>query len=737
MLAETVDVTTRRQTFFRYVFGDNVEGFIGLSKLNPVSQEWREAYFAWPSEEDKLYAWITEAAPGHNIYYCPQVLSAPKRNAESVETCTCAWADLDTCSPKNLLIAPTITIETSPGRYQALWVFTDPIDPADAEDISRRIAYYHADDGCDRSGWDLSQVLRIPLSTNFKYGSHEHPTVKVIATNNAPLTKEAFSIYPLAKGYQYAEIPMPTDEVLEALDAPSILERYRMRLLPAVTKLFQTEPKGSWSEPLWNLQLLLFEGGLTREEVFVVADASACNKYRRRKQAPIFLWKEVCRAFQTFEERHKLVTSSTKYDIPLLTDEEREWAEAHPTIVEEYIEWAKSVGDAAWQYHQAGGFVILSSLLAGNVRLPASFGTVVPNLWFMILADTTVTRKTTAMDLAMDLITEVDPDAVLATDGTIEGLFTSLAMRPGRPSIFLRDEFSGLLDAMNRKDYYAGMAETLTKLYDGKYLKRILKKETVEIKQPCLIFFAGGIKERTLNLLTYEDVASGFLPRFVFITAEADLTKLRPLGPPTTTSLAGRDRLARKFQRLSDHYKQLQQINVNGKLISAPRVWDVKLTDAAWLRFNELNDKMLEAAYHAFHRDLITASFTRLAISGLKAAILIAATRRLTDEVVVDVPDLITAFRYVEVWRDYALDVLNNIGRTTQERTLEQVRKAIYSRPSILRSELMQNHHLNARDTDLILTTLDQRGLITRAKSGRSERLYPIGPAPSHPVVSR
>ena len=95
----------------------------------------------------------------------------------------------------------------------------------------------------------------------------------------------------------------------------------------------------------------------------------------------------------------------------------------------------------------------------------------------MILAETTLTRKTTAMDIPMDLLAEVDESAIMATDGSLEGLFTNLSMRPKKPSVFLRDEFSGLIDAMTKKDYMAGMPEMLTKLYDGKFQRRLLRKE--------------------------------------------------------------------------------------------------------------------------------------------------------------------------------------------------------------------------------------------------------------------
>src|SRR6185503_18286841 len=174
------------------------------------------------------------------------------------------------------------------------------------------------------------------------------------------------------------------------------------------------------------------------------------------------------------------------------------------SFVERYIEWAKSLGDAAPQYHQAGAFTALSALLAGSVQLPTSFGVMKPNLWFMILADTTLTRKSTAMDIAMDLVMEIDDDVIMATDGSIEGLLTSLSTRPGKPSVFLRDEFSGLLEMITKRDYYAGIPELLTKMYDGKMQKRILRKESIEVRDPVLLVFAGGIKDKITGLLSFE-----------------------------------------------------------------------------------------------------------------------------------------------------------------------------------------------------------------------------------------
>ena len=83
----------------------------------------------------------------------------------------------------------------------------------------------------------------------------------------------------------------------------------------------------------------------------------------------------------------------------------------------------------------------------------------VPNLWGLILGDSTLSRKTTAMRMIMDIIAALDSDMILATDGSAEGLLSGLATRPNKTSIFYKDEISGFFDSMNKKDYLAGMSE--------------------------------------------------------------------------------------------------------------------------------------------------------------------------------------------------------------------------------------------------------------------------------------
>jgi hypothetical protein len=344
-----------------------------------------------------------------------------------------------------------------------------------------------------------------------------------------------------------------------------------------------------------------------------------------------------------------------------------------------------------------------------------------PNLWFMLLADTTLTRKSTAMDIAMELLEEVDPDVLLAPDGSLEGLMQSLEIRPGKPSMFLKDEFSGLIEAMSKKDYMAGMAEALTKLYDGKTMKRVLKRETVTVREPCLLIFGGGIKTRVQSLLTLEHVASGFVPRFIFITAESDVSKLQPLGPPTTQNLDERETLIEELHDLRDRYVQSTEITVKGRLVGVSNErWMARLTEEAWRRYNQLEATLLYAGVNSDQPDIMTPVYDRLAKSMLKAAVLIAACKPQKDEVRVEVEDLLLAIKYGEAWRNYAMEIVNGIGRSANEILLQRIYKSIQKHPGIARSKLMQWYHLEARSADIMFSTMEQRGLILATRMGRT-----------------
>jgi RepB DNA-primase from phage plasmid len=711
----------RRETFFKVVF-DNVkttESYICIARRIARKGAFEERFFLWPSELDYASHYVTESVMTHDVWFCPMTFDKPERKKECVDFCSAVWSDLDTCPPDKLLVPPSVLLESSAGRYQALWILPEPIAAVDAETASKRVAYFHASDGADKSGWDLTQLLRVPETLNFKYNP---PSGIHILGAGDNVSFDSFAIYPVVREDEDAIWPFP-DEIKESA---ALLDKYKNDLDTGVWKLIQLEPEIDWSKSLWNLEMLLCESDLSREDIFSIVRDAKCNKYRRDGRSDQMLWKEVCKAWAKVKERNELIPDTSVFRNPdLLSDADLAAVGNDRTFIEDYIDWAKGVGDAAEAYHQAGAFVSLSGLLAGGVQLPTSYGMLIPNLWFLLLADTTLTRKSTALDLAVDLLIEIEPDVIMATDGSIEGLFSALSMRPGQPSIFLRDEFSGLVEMMTKRDYYAGMAETLTKMYDGKFQKRQLRREVIEVRDPVLILFAGGIKTKILQLLSYEHVTSGFLPRFIFITAKSNLSKLKPLGPPSQKTSYGRDEISKKLRRLKRHYQGLTEIKAGKVSIPVKKVAQAELTPSAWSLYNEMELRLLESGVKSIVQDMLTPTMDRLAKSGLKAAILIAASR-MQERVIVDERDIMHAFAYVANWREFAIEVMSNIGTSRQERDIQLIYEAIRRNPGVQRSTLMRNYHLTKRDADITFDTLEQRGLIHRVRAGATERLTAV-----------
>jgi hypothetical protein len=719
------DVNAKREAFFKAVFGD-ASGYVCLASIRHQDKKYGEEFFKYPDHIASMLEYINRNYAKRSVYFCPQLLKGHRRTKEDVAVCTVLWADLDECNPKMVEPKPSIVLESSPGRWQALWLLDKKTDPLDAEDMSHRIAYKYKEYGCDQKGWDLSQLLRIPITYNMKYQTADDiPTVNLISWNQHAI----YSVEGLARellpvpGYEYIDEPLPD---VTGMVADDLMEKHRDELGDRIFELYQTVPQTDWSTSLWALEMSLLEAGLSKEETLVICENAACNKFKRDNVPVIHLWRDIGRAASRISHRREMETVGIA--IPdLLSATERELVAALPdTFVERFIAWAKTRGDAAPQYFQAGALTVLSHLLSSAVKLPTSFGVMSLNLWFMILADTTLTRKSTAMEMAMDLLIAIDPDAVLATDGSLEGLMTAISVRPNRSGIFWRDEFSGLLEAIRKKDYYAGMLEVLTKLYDGKYQKRILRRETIEVREPILLIFCGGIKSRILEYMDAEHVYSGFVPRFIFIMAESDIKQFKDIGPMTEVQDVGQAKVVAELQRLKDMYDQDVIMHIGEQEVKTKRTWNAKLTSEAWKRYNELERKIVRFGVESSNPEMYTPLFDRLSKSALKTAVLLAAATKTDEpEVVVQVEHILRAISYMHDWIRYAIEVVDNIGITVSERRIRLVMNIIQKRNGVSRSKVMQNLHLDAREMEWAATTLEQRGLLRRVKNGKGENFYP------------
>lgn len=706
-----------RRDFFRLIFKD-LQGHLCIAVESPAGADFRQHWFPWPSSEDEILRFIASQVDSKNIWFSINLFSKRRRQKEYALPSWVVWADLDLCSPETIEPKPQIVIESSPRRFQAIWLLDQKVDPLIAEEYSHKIYLAYKDQGVD-SGWALTKLLRVPHTLNMKY--EDRPLVKLVRALEFALPTSLLD--------ELVETIDPVDvEEVEILDPEPILRRHEYSLRKhGFFDLWTYEPSSdeSWSEKLWRLELLAFEAGLSREEVFALAYASNFNKYKRDGRPSRYLWKEVLKA-EAKVKNLEVVLNAKPITMPDLLPGGNYTAEH--TLIEEYLEWAGSVTDASPIYHELCVFILLSALLSSNLKLDTSYGSVVPNIWGLILGDSTLTRKTTAMRMALDILEFVDRSILLATDGSAEGILTGLSARPRKASLFYRDEVVGLLEAIRRKDYLAGLAQLFTQLYDGGYLARRLRKEVVIVEDPIFIFFGGGIQDHFYTAVDENFIHSGFLPRFLIVCGQTDLSSIRRVGPPTPEAISRKKEIYEKMHKLYRKYAVTSEVEILGQKALVPSVVDAVLTQEAWDLYGDISERLTRHAYESKSPGLALPTFERMGHSLLKMSLLCAAVRQdpADNSIEVTERDVLQAAYYVQRWGHHVVDVIQNVGKTASMRLTERALRYIRENPGCARSAVMQFLNLDKRQMTAIEETLEARNEIRVNVHSRGRTYHPI-----------
>lgn len=715
-----------RESFFEFLFEDD-RGYLCLAVADRGDQDkmrssFRRIFFEWPLQKEGLKEFIDDNAVKKHLWFSVHLFSRAKAIKENAVGGRLIYADLDECDPDSVQPLPTVATESSPGRYHALWKLNTKIPPDVAADYSRRIAYKYSENGVDKSGWDIGQLLRVPYTRNFKY--HDNPIVDVHSTSSLELTAEVFEAM---EKPAIAEVSDDYEDMpdLESMPDPATIfyKYYPQHLQTHILDWFFEEPDedADWSRIMWRMINTCLELGMSNEETFVIASKAKCNKYERDHRPIRLLWKEILKAEALQSQTREILEGQKPLEMPELAPEP-----ASETILDAYQGWLEEATDALPIYHELSGFIILSSILASNLRLEASYGTVVPNLWGLILGESTLTRKSTAMTHARDLLSYLDETIEIGSEGSIEGMLQELSQRPRMASMFYRDEVSGFIDAITHKEYLAGMAETLTHLYDApRVFRRMLKKETVHVQEPVFIFFGGGVEEEVYSKVSENHVTSGFLPRFLVVSGQTDLTRLRLTGPASAENMNRRQKIYDTMGELYHRYNQTEAVRIGNQTIHRQSTYHVELTSNAWEMYQVIESKLTTAANESNVPNLALPTFERLSRSCLKMSMLLAAARQEpnADNAVACEPDDITnAAYYVQRWGQYSIELMQKAGKSTAMRTLERVREHIKDHVDrtgrgVLHSDIMRHFKLKKREMDEVMDSLMDRGEIRKEKN--------------------
>lgn len=242
--------------------------------------------FKWPQEREKIIDHML-AHVNHDLYWSTSMFEYPMRREDVAMDEHALWADLDAVDPSTLdEYPPTVAWESSPGRYQALWVASagDFQGASWPGNENQRMTYYI---GADASGWDTVQLLRVPGWANhkpeYRRPDGSYPRGTLLWHNGPRYLPGDFADLPEVQGGADATLTNALESDIEGVDRLAVIARVRLKLNQRARDMLSArEISGDRSSQLWYLIRCLADVGCSVAEIVAVVRETVWNKFRDR-----------------------------------------------------------------------------------------------------------------------------------------------------------------------------------------------------------------------------------------------------------------------------------------------------------------------------------------------------------------------------------------------------------------------------------------------------------------------
>lgn len=249
----------------------------------------RDASFRWPQDRAEIRKYLqANLDKSRDVYWCPSLFEFPQRRSDLAMDEHALWADLDEVDPREIRdYPPTIAWESSPDRYQALWIASD----GDFQGASwpgnenQRLTYLL---GADLGGWDTTQLLRLPGWPNFKpervaANGGSAPKGKLLWSSGQTYEPGDFSNLPEVRGAVSSELTEALVSEVDAVDRHKIIAEVKIKLNHTARELLNAKQvSGDRSGQMWYLMRCLADAGATTTEIVAVVRATVWNKFLGR-----------------------------------------------------------------------------------------------------------------------------------------------------------------------------------------------------------------------------------------------------------------------------------------------------------------------------------------------------------------------------------------------------------------------------------------------------------------------
>lgn len=236
-------------------------------------------------------------------------------------------------------------------------------------------------------------------------------------------------------------------------------------------------------------------------------------------------------------------------------------------FLRDYVDWGMATNDAPAAFHVAMGLALLSMACPAMMYIPSFGRRTYGNMYVLVVGDSG-SRKSTALDMAVDLYREMQPNAIGQQLGSYEGLVALLNATP--KALVPESEMSRFFKQARGDGFLASLKYGYMEAYDAVGMSRRTSKVNLTGRQDLRLTLCGAIATHLLeDNVDPTDLTGGFLSRFVIAVGERTHTKVNMVD---TQGLR---------ERLKVHLKHVEATAFSCELLMSPEAVAVH---ADWIR---------------------------------------------------------------------------------------------------------------------------------------------------------
>lgn len=294
------------------IWGPRSRGYVflpwipaGMARTAQRKRSWQEGpAFAWPEDRPKIMSHL-EKHRNDELYFTPMMFSGRARRVEAGITNDRLWADLDGVDPHTITeqLKPTYAWETSPGRFAAVWCMTSGRPEIAEPGMENHRLTHHI--GADPSGWDGTQLLRVPGSANNKKEYPRGTRGRMVWEDRVRHTWNVIDGLPSVPVADVTpEVEVFNASLLDGIDRFDVWGRVRLAVSPVVREYMGMTDAGGLdrSEVAWQIERDLADAGCTLLEMVAIMQPTVWNKYDGRQDEIKRLITECTKALNTKSE---------------------------------------------------------------------------------------------------------------------------------------------------------------------------------------------------------------------------------------------------------------------------------------------------------------------------------------------------------------------------------------------------------------------------------------------------